>query len=183
MTWLSRSDDGLDRRRALRLADLNGDAILDVAFATDPVTVHLGSPTATTQLKGPAGEFSTKVANPDGSFTQTLKNATRIEFDTAGLQTAMVDANGNATTFDYDGQDQLTTITDPVGLVTTLVYPDRSAADKRPGARHDPLAAPPSPDRRRSAPGRRRPASQIRSADRAIGCPGCRRSTRREWTS
>ena len=60
--------------------------------------------------------------NMDGSFTRKLKDGTTIEFDTAGLQTAVIDRNGNTTAYAYDVDDNLETITDPVGLVTTFAY-------------------------------------------------------------
>jgi YD repeat-containing protein len=65
----------------------------------------------------PPGGFSTLVQNPDGSFTRTLKNGTAIEFDAAGLQTAVVDRNGNATRYLYDAQGQLAKIVDPTNAL------------------------------------------------------------------
>jgi RHS repeat-associated protein len=62
------------------------------------------------------------VRNADGTFTRTLKDGTRIEFDTRGLHTATVDRNGNTTRYSYDASDRLTSVTDPRGRVTTLAY-------------------------------------------------------------
>ena len=70
----------------------------------------------------PPRDFSILIKNPDGSYTRTLKDGTRISFNTQGLQTSVVDRNGNTTGYGYDGNDRLITITDPVGLVTTLTY-------------------------------------------------------------
>ena len=66
------------------------------------------------------GDFSELKQNPDSTFSHTLKNGTRFEYDASGLQTARVDRNGNTTTYAYDGQDRLISIADPVGKVTTL---------------------------------------------------------------
>ncbi|MDA2924147.1 cadherin-like domain-containing protein, partial [Acidobacteria bacterium AH-259-L09] len=70
----------------------------------------------------PAGNFSTLVKNPTGTFTRTLKDGTQINFDTAGRQTSQVDRNGNTTSFGYDAGGRLTSITDPAGLITILAY-------------------------------------------------------------
>ncbi|MFQ5964050.1 MAG: MopE-related protein [Candidatus Scalinduaceae bacterium] len=75
-----------------------------------------------TRLQSPPGDFSTLEQNIDNTFTRTLKNGTKINFNASGLQTSIVDRNNNTTTFAYDANDNLTAITDPVGLVTTLTY-------------------------------------------------------------
>jgi len=66
--------------------------------------------------------LSILVKNPDNSYSLTLPEGSRMEFDPGGLQTAFTDTNGNTTTFAYDGQGRLVSITDPVGKVTTLQY-------------------------------------------------------------
>ena len=68
------------------------------------------------------GDFSELIGYEDGTFSRTLKNGTRFEYDANGLQTAKVDRNGNTTTYAYDAQERLISITDPVGKVTTLAY-------------------------------------------------------------
>ena len=70
----------------------------------------------------PRGEFSTLVGNLDGSFTRTMKDGTILNYDSDGLQTSLIDRNGNTINYQYDANNRLTTITDPVGLVTTLTY-------------------------------------------------------------
>ena len=109
-------------------ADFNGDGRPDLAMGNSalaapvtPVTVLLSQPAGGT-FAGPAGDFSTITQNMDGSFTRLMKNGTTIEFDAAGLQTAVIDRNGNTTAYAYDVDDNLETITDPVGLVTTFAY-------------------------------------------------------------
>ncbi|MEW6248954.1 MAG: hypothetical protein AB1555_19965, partial [Nitrospirota bacterium] len=79
-------------------------------------------PNATTSFQGPAGEVSTLVQNPDGTYTRTLKDGTTYQFNVQGFQTAVSDRNGNTTAYAYDGQGRLTTITDPAGQVTTFSY-------------------------------------------------------------
>jgi RHS repeat-associated protein len=68
------------------------------------------------------GDYSTLVQNPDNTYIRTLKNGEQIRFNADGLQTEVIDRNGNATRYTYDGEQRLTTITDPAGLVTTLTY-------------------------------------------------------------
>ncbi len=80
------------------------------------------SQTAGGTFAGPPGDFSTITQNIDGTFTRLMKDGTTIEFDSAGLQTAVVDRNGNTTSYAYDVDDNLVTITGPVGLVTTFAY-------------------------------------------------------------
>jgi RHS repeat-associated protein len=70
----------------------------------------------------PLGDFSILKRNMDGSYTRTLKDGIKIEFDATGLHTQTVDRNGNTTQFVYDINERLTTITDPAGLATTFAY-------------------------------------------------------------
>ncbi len=75
-------------------------------------------------FQNPEGDFSTLVKNPDNTYTRLLPDGTEYHFSPTGLQTAMVDRNGNTTTYTYDASDRLTTITDPAGIVTTFTYTD-----------------------------------------------------------
>ncbi|MBI2359071.1 MAG: RHS repeat protein, partial [Deltaproteobacteria bacterium] len=70
----------------------------------------------------PPGDFSTLSKNPDATHTRALKDGTKINFNAQGLQTSVIDRNGNTTNYSYDGNGRLLTITDPVGLVTTFAY-------------------------------------------------------------
>lgn len=78
-----------------------------------------GGPTTFTS---PAGDFTTLVKNPDGTYTRVLKDGTKINFNTQGFETSVVDRNGNATNYSYDGSGRLLSVTDPMGLITTLTY-------------------------------------------------------------
>ncbi len=70
----------------------------------------------------PLRDFTTLVRNPDGTYTRTLKDGTKINFSAQGYQTSLVDRNNNTTSYVYNGSNRLATITDPAGLVTTLTY-------------------------------------------------------------
>jgi RHS repeat-associated protein len=70
----------------------------------------------------PAGDFSTLVRLPDGTFQRTLKDQTVCAFDDAGRLATVTDRNGNQTRYQYDLGDRLVAIVDPVGLETTFTY-------------------------------------------------------------
>ncbi len=70
----------------------------------------------------PVDDFSALVKNADGTYTRSLKNGTKINFNAQGLQTSALDRNNNSTTYAYDGNSNLTSVTDSVGLVTTFSY-------------------------------------------------------------
>jgi len=91
----------------------NGSLILFTPEETSPPFVNFSAP---------AGDFSTLVINPDGTFTRTLKDGTQIKYDSQGLEISMLDRNGNTTTYSYDAEGRFISITDPVGLVTTFTY-------------------------------------------------------------
>jgi RHS repeat-associated protein len=69
----------------------------------------------------PADDFSTLVQNQDNSYTRTMTDGTKINFNSSGQETSTVDRDGNTTTFGYTS-GQLTSITDMNGQVTTLAY-------------------------------------------------------------
>jgi RHS repeat-associated protein len=70
----------------------------------------------------PLYDHSLIVRNPDGTYTRTLKDGTKINFNAEGLHISTVDRNGNTTTYIYNENGLLTSITDPTGLVTTFNY-------------------------------------------------------------
>lgn len=81
-----------------------------------------GSIGTTEDLRTPTGDFSILIKNPDATFTRTLKDGTRIEFDQNGFHTRTVDRNGNATTYSYNADGTLASIIDPAGFMSTLTY-------------------------------------------------------------
>jgi RHS repeat-associated protein len=71
----------------------------------------------------PAGDFSTLTQNTQTNvYTRTMPDGTKINFDSTGKQTSIVDRVGNTTSFGYNGSNLLVTITDPYNLITTLTY-------------------------------------------------------------
>ena len=62
--------------------------------------------------KSPPSDFATLVRKADGSFERRLADGTIYLFDANGLQTSIIDRNGNTISFGYDASDRLTTITD-----------------------------------------------------------------------
>jgi len=113
--------------KAIALGDFDGNGSIDISMSSpDNTTSNLaillnGSP-SDNDFPSPAGDFSVLVKNPDGTFTRKLKDGTQIQFDAEGLQTAVVDRNGNTTSYQYNAAEQLVSITDPVSLVTRFSY-------------------------------------------------------------
>ena len=107
------------------VGDFNGDGTADIAHANtliDRMTIRIGVPGTVTTFRGPPADFSILTDNGDGTFTRTMKDGIRINFDAQGLQTAIIDRNGNTTAYVHDGNGLLQTITDPMGLATNFVY-------------------------------------------------------------
>ena len=106
--------------------DFNNDGLPDIAVGPNEginrVSILLAEASGQIGFDSPSGDFSTLVENPDGTFTRTLKDGTKINFDANGFQASVVDRNGNTTTYTYDPTGLLISITDPLRLVTTLTY-------------------------------------------------------------
>ena len=105
--------------------DFNKDGALDIAASSRfdrTVFVIYGLNTQKTEFISPPGDFSKLTKNENGTFTRTFKNGTRVEFNTTGLQTAIVDLNDNTTSFLYNANQQLEKIVDPIGKETVLSY-------------------------------------------------------------
>ena len=112
-------DDSLTIRSGVRTLDVQ----LGASFPGDDLRIiTLSVPPSATVFQTPQGDFSTLVRNADGTFTRTLKDDTKIHFNAQGLQTSVVDRNGNTTSYSYDASGRLLAITDLAGLVTTLAY-------------------------------------------------------------
>jgi len=92
----------LDNSGALHVSDFNN--IYSMEFAE--VDTYMG----------PSDDFSTLKRNADGTYTRTLKDQTRILFDSSGRQTSVIDTNGNETVYRYDSS----------GLLTEMQVPPQS---------------------------------------------------------
>ena len=57
-----------------------------------------------------------------GGYIRLYPDSTRVLFDAAGLQTALIDRNGNTTTYEYDEEERLVRITAPGNQETVLTY-------------------------------------------------------------
>ncbi len=113
------------------IADMNGDGSLDlVSLQRFSVTIHFSEPSASGEFVAGAGEFSQLTRLPDGTYERRYKDGIVVVFDANGLQTAMVDRQGNRTEFAYDADGRLATKTDQVGGVTSFAYgPDGRMAN------------------------------------------------------
>ncbi|HEV3256736.1 MAG TPA: hypothetical protein VG013_07655, partial [Gemmataceae bacterium] len=69
----------------------------------------------------PPNDFGTLVKNGDGSFTYTAKDQTKYNFNSAGLQTSIVDPHNLAVTFGYSS-GLLSTVAHIDGGLTTFSY-------------------------------------------------------------
>jgi YD repeat-containing protein len=69
-----------------------------------------------------AGVYNSLVANPDTTFTLTLKSQTQYLFSSAGKLVQIQDKNGNGVQLTYDGSGNLMTIAAAGGRSLTLAY-------------------------------------------------------------
>jgi RHS repeat-associated protein len=102
-----------------RIYSVTGGVILDTGGGTKlwfASSVPLGTFTR------PPGDTSTLVQNMDNTYTRTLKDGTKYNFSSGGLETSLVNTNNEAVTFSYNGSNQLSTITDWNNQTTTLAY-------------------------------------------------------------
>ena len=127
LVWYSPVDEGSGQvLNDLSISGINAGLGCD---GSDPdqcdpawVTYPLSTATSVGEFSSPLGDFSRLIENADGTLTRIMKDGTEINFDAQGLQTSIVDRNGNTTTYSYDPNGLLISITDPVGMVTTLTY-------------------------------------------------------------
>jgi RHS repeat-associated protein len=97
---------------------VTGGVILDQSSGTNLWFASSGGGNFTT----PAGDTSTLVQNGDNSYTQTLKDGTKYNFNSSGFEITRVDTNNRAVTYAYNGSNQLITATDWNNQVTTFGY-------------------------------------------------------------
>ena len=107
----------------IEIVDINGDGRLDIISGEQlTVTLDVSDPSKGTPYVGSAGEFSTLTSFPDGTWERRYKDGTIVEFNSSGLQTAMVDTQGNRTEYTYDAENRLVSKSDQVGGTTAFVY-------------------------------------------------------------
>jgi RHS repeat-associated protein len=70
----------------------------------------------------PGGLYLTLAKNQDGTYTITEKDGTKVNFNTSGKISSIVDTNGNTLNFTYDTGGKLTVIKDASGRSTTIAY-------------------------------------------------------------
>ncbi len=109
---------GWDVQGVTQLYPLSTGAILDLG---DGQSLWFAWNSATQTYTTPAGDFSTLTLNSNGTYTRTLKTGVKVNFNSSGQETSVVDLNGNTVSYGYSGTE-LTSITDQVGLVTQLAY-------------------------------------------------------------
>ncbi len=61
-----------------------------------------GLPFVGAAFDAPPGDFSLLARNADGTYTRTLKDGTRLAYDSDGRLVAVVDRNGNETAYAYN---------------------------------------------------------------------------------
>ncbi len=103
--------------------DLNQDGLLDVvASNSSDDKISIFSQNVLNSFQSPKGDFSELRPNVDNSYTRRLKDGVELNFNANGLQTSVVDRNGNTVFYTYDAQNRLSMITDPSNLTTTINY-------------------------------------------------------------
>jgi len=121
----------------ITVTDFDGDGISDVALNdldNDRVAIYFGKASPTGAFVAPIGDYTRLVQNADGSYSRLYNDGTRVNFTSAGLQTAVTDANGNTTSYTYNGAGQLTSLVDPNGATTNFTYAGAWMASMTDGA-------------------------------------------------
>jgi len=68
------------------------------------------------------GVYLTLVKNADNTYTVTQTDGTKINFNTSGKISSIVDTNGNTTSYTYGTNGKVSKITDASGRATTFAY-------------------------------------------------------------
>jgi RHS repeat-associated protein len=115
-------------RSEFAMVSLPNGSVLLAGGGTLPATAVLqsaeifGLSTQTGTYVTPAAEFSTLTRNMDGTFVRHYKDGSDVHFDSSGLETSVVDRNGNATSYGYGVGGRLESMTDPKSQVWTVSY-------------------------------------------------------------
>lgn len=105
---------GLDTEKNLVVANSGANKIQLVRFNNSSNGSLSFSPTNK--------DSSNILKNADGTWVRTIRNGTKIYFNSKGLQTAATDRIGNVIQYQYNGADQLTKFTDPKGQDLVVNY-------------------------------------------------------------
>ncbi|WKU16488.1 DUF6531 domain-containing protein [Fervidibacter sacchari] len=70
----------------------------------------------------PSGVYDELVRHPDGTWTLTFKDQTKMNFDGSGKLVSIVDKNGNQVTLSYDNHGRLTQVQEASGKVLSFGY-------------------------------------------------------------
>ena len=93
------------------------------ATGSGDARVFTGNPgTLPYTFTSPSNDFGTLVENVGGTFTYTAKNQIKINFDSSGRQTSVVDTHSLATSYTYDTGGKLTAVATPDGGSVTMGY-------------------------------------------------------------
>jgi RHS repeat-associated protein len=77
----------------------------------------------------PAGVYDELVRHPDGTWTLTFKDQTKMHFDSSGKLLAIVDKNGNQITLSYDSYGRLTQVQEASGKVLSFGYANSGSGE------------------------------------------------------
>ncbi|MEQ1698414.1 MAG: FG-GAP-like repeat-containing protein [Hyphomicrobiaceae bacterium] len=104
------------------MLDVDGDGGLDL-ISLNRFDGYVDLSTITDgKFVSPLPDFTTFEKQPDGTYLRRYKDGTGVRFNAQGLQTAVVDPNGNTTSYEYDSAGRLLKATDPAGLATVYAY-------------------------------------------------------------
>src|SRR5262249_53001783 len=100
-------------------ADANGPAGKLRVYGTGGWRFYSGTSTFTS----PAGDPGTLVKNGDNTFTYSLPDGTKWNFNSSGYETSQVSADGLATiSYRYDGSNRISGLTAIDGTLSTFSY-------------------------------------------------------------
>jgi len=78
----------------------------------------------------PAGVYDELIRHPDGTWTLTFKDQTKMNFDSSGKLISIVDKNGNQVTLSYDSYGRLSHVQEAAGKVLSFGYASGSSGGK-----------------------------------------------------
>jgi len=75
----------------------------------------------------PSGIYDDLIRHPDGTWTLTFKDQTKMHFDASGKLVAIVDRNGNTVSLHYDAFGRLTQVQEASGKVLRFGYAENGS--------------------------------------------------------